>query len=194
MTDIDAKPAATERGRLRSAGSRTETTTACARVAVATWWVLAGLASAGVGVQAQEAGSASLAPDENGLAVSTHIGAHLALYYLVIPIPGVSLGVIVDSGQLPVWGQVQLSGHLVDPAMGSVRLGGGGRQGAGFYALCEKAVGVDYSLEGCGVGGRLARDRTTFSVEATVGGHTAGDHGGYFKLNLAMHYRIGRLQ
>ncbi|MDE2763191.1 MAG: hypothetical protein OXQ94_07245 [Gemmatimonadota bacterium] len=193
MTNIDAKPAATERGRLRSAGRRTETTTACARVAVATWWMLAGLASAGVGVQAQEAGSASLAPDENGLAVSAHFGTHLALYYLVIPVPGVSVDVIVDSGQLPVWGQVQLSGHIPGLAMGSVRLGGGGRQGAGFYALCEKAV-ADYRLEGCGLGGRLARDRTTFSAEATVGGHTGGDHGGYLKLNFAMHYRIGRLQ
>ena len=190
MARINATPAAMKRGRLRSAGTRTKTTGACARVAAAVWWALAGLASASFGVQAQEADSAPRAPDEDGLAVSAHIGAHLALAYLVIPLPGVSVDVIVDSGQLPVWGQVQLSGHIPGFAMGSVRLGGGGRQGFGGYALCEKVVGVDDSFKGCGFGGRLA----PFSLDVTVGGYTGGDGGGYLKLNLAVHYRIGRLQ
>ncbi len=106
------------------------------------------------------------------------------------------MDVLVDSGRLPVWGQVQLSAHI-PLAMGSVRLGVGGRQGTGGYALCEKGVGLshhdfgDDHLTGCGLGGRLARDRTTFSLDATVGWATSNL---YAKLNFAMHYRIERLQ
>lgn len=195
MTNIDATLAAVERGRLRSAGSRTNNTTGCTRVAVAAWWAMAGLASASLGVQAQEAGSASLAPDEDVLAVSAHIGTQLALV-VIFPLPGVSVDVIVDSGRLPVWGQVQLAAH-VPLAMGSVRLGGGGRQGAGGYALCEKGVGLSHDfdeihLTGCGLGGRLARDRTTFSLDATVGRSTDRTFGAYAKLNFAAHHRLAR--
>ena len=154
------------------------------------------MASASLGVQAQEAGSASLAPDEDGLAVSAHIGTQLALV-VIFPLPGVSVDVIVDSDRLPVWGQVQLAAHI-PLAVGSVRLGVGGRQGAGGYALCEKGVGLghhdfgDYHLTGCGLGGRLARDRTTFSLDATVGRSTDRTFGAYAKLNFAAHYRLGR--
>lgn len=193
MTNIDATLAAVERGRLRSAGSRTRNTTGCTRVAVASWWAWAGLASASLGVQAQEAGSASLAPDEDGLAVSAHIGTQLALV-VIFPLPGVSVDVIVDSGRLPVWGQVQLAAHI-PLAMGSVRLGVGGRQGAGGYALCEKGVGFSlhdgYHMTGCGLGGRLARDRTTFSLDATAG-PSNWSFGAYAKLNFAAHHRLGR--
>lgn len=193
MTNIYATVAAMERGSPRSAGSRMKTATACTRVAVAAWWALAGFASAGVGVQAQEAGSVSLAPDEDGLAVSAHIGAHLAL---VFQAPGVSLGVIVDSNRLPVWGQAQLSAYTLS-RMYSVRLGVGSRQGRGYYAIYEKGLGrihdsVGRLKGGLGFGLRLARDRTTYSVEATLGGHTAGDHGPYAKLDFALHYRLGR--
>lgn len=121
MVNIDATPSAMGRGRLRSAGSRTKNTTTCTRVAGTAWWALARTASASFGVQAQEAGSASLTPDEGVPAVSAHVGAGLALYYFIVPSLGVSVNVTVDSGQLPVWGQVQLSGHTLGPAVGSLR-------------------------------------------------------------------------